>query len=214
MIFSGNLIINNINLDYIHSKNGGFFKLERNSIFLIISDSNISNLNAISNNSPDIGFFLTTIGVDLDILFSNFTAFNNILKGSSLFYIEKNKRILNLINCSFISNTALRIFTIKLIYKLVFHIVSCMNNNNALLSPGTCFYFENILMQNFSKILIENTKSDIFASGIIFIDEKTLMNEFIGFSEDSYVNLKFERENLYLKKNLDYHHKFCFSKQH
>lgn len=193
MLFNGEIIANSLNLEDIYSENGGLFKLEKNSFSINISNSYISNLNAIINNSSYSGFFLTIIRSDSEILLSNFTAYNNILKGeASLFYTEKNMGKLNLINCLFVSNTAFSLFTIKFLYKLDFYIFISLDNNNAF----SCFYFENVLMQNFSKILIENSKSNGFGSSMIFIDEQALMTEFYGFYEDSYVFFK-DLKNIY-----------------
>lgn len=93
-----------------------------------------------------------------------------------LIYIADNtKGHLYLNDSIFHSNVALALLKIQILYELSFFNVSCSDHNNFDIS-GSCFYFENILLQTFDQTTVRNAKSQIYSSGIIFLGDEATMN--------------------------------------
>lgn len=93
-----------------------------------------------------------------------------------LIYIADNtKGHLYLNDSAFQSNVAFALIKIQILYELSFFNVSCVDQNNFDIS-GSCFYFENILLQTFDQLKVFNAKSQIYSSGIIFLGDETTLD--------------------------------------
>lgn len=185
MKFSGEILINNLFVADLKAENAGIFFLKEGGNNISISNSTLMNILLLPNSSLS-GFFFTSVNLDFNLTMDSIKISNNSLDGTHIFYIENNKGMLKVSNSYFNSNKVLALIRVKILYQIFFSNVSCVDNNDFSIS-GSCFYLENICIQNFSFISIENSKSNSLAAGIIFIDDKTTLNTLAINSKFPYV---------------------------
>lgn len=185
MKFSGEMFINNLYVSDLKAENAGILFLKEGGNNISISNSTLMNILLLPNSSLN-GFFFTSVNLDFNLTMDSIKVSNNSLDGTHIFYIENNKGMVKVSNSHFNSNKVLALIRVRILYQIFFSNVSCVDNNDFSIS-GSCFYLENIFIQNFSFISIENSKSNSLSAGIIFIDDQITLNALLINSEFPYV---------------------------
>ena len=130
-----------------------------------------------------------------------------------MFYITNNyEGSLKLNNSYFSSNVVFSIFFINILHDQNFSNVTCIDNNDQYVS-GTCFYFENILIQKFYSLFIINSMSSSMTPGIIFLDDITtlqLLIQNINETADVFFIFEILYQFFLIYLDSDINKRFCF----